>query len=143
MSNRNQPQSITDAARLLPFIELEEIRTYSISAERKEPESRQDNSDEMRAQIRHDPDRIELRVKHIHHEDIASFTIDLAAIFRLSEPLEITATAIQEFAEKVAFMTLVPYLREGIATMAAKLGVQIPLLAIVRQGEIQFTKATP
>ena len=37
-------------------------------------------------------------------------------------------------------MTLVPYLRESVHTTAARLGVKVPMLGIVRQGDFTLSR---
>jgi hypothetical protein len=79
--------------------------------------------------------RVRQRVK----TDEAEITADFEAEYRFSESGgRISKEAQVEFAEKVAFMALVPYLRESVHTTAMRLGVKPPLLGMVRQGEFRL-----
>lgn len=67
----------------------------------------------------------------------AEYVADCEIVYILSENVDVTEGVSMEFAERVAFMAVYPYLRASISSSAARLGLPIPLLGIVRQGEFQ------
>ncbi|KQR31101.1 hypothetical protein [Curtobacterium sp. Leaf154] len=66
------------------------------------------------------------------------FIADLQAQYETPERLEVSQELRTEFAERVAFFTVYPYLRASIQTAAARMGVPAPVLAIVRAGQFKL-----
>lgn len=66
------------------------------------------------------------------------FLADFQAQYGLPEPLTLSDEVRAEFAERVAFFTVYPYLRASIQMTASRMGVPAPVLAIVRAGEFKL-----
>lgn len=62
----------------------------------------------------------------------ATFMADMAAHWEFPDAVSFRADTVIEFAERVAFMTVYPYLRESIATTAARMNQPIPTLGLVK-----------
>lgn len=69
----------------------------------------------------------------------AEFVADMEARYALPAKFEIAEAVQQEFATRVAFMAVYPYMRTSVQTMAMRLGVPAPVLGIVRQGGMSVT----
>lgn len=66
------------------------------------------------------------------------FVADAQAIYGLPEKCDISQDIRKEFAERVAFFAVYPYLRASIQMSASRMGVPAPVLAIVRSGEFKL-----
>lgn len=64
-------------------------------------------------------------------EYIADYTVVYSVPGEADFPTELTG----EFAERVAFMAVYPYLRASIFGSATRLGLPVPVLGIVKQGD--------
>ena len=49
--------------------------------------------------------------------------------------IDLGQAAIHSFIEKVALMAARPFLREGIATIAARMELPVPVLGLMKQGQ--------
>lgn len=67
----------------------------------------------------------------------AEYVSDVEAIYALPEVVDVATDILSEFAGRVAFMAVYPFLRASIFGSAARLGQEIPVLGIVRQGEFE------
>ncbi|TFH51789.1 hypothetical protein E4J66_10745 [Actinomyces viscosus] len=129
-----------NARDLLPVLELNRVTAYEVAGKRVPSSETTEIKSSMESMIGGEEGvafifRVRQRVK----TDEAEITADFEVEYRFSEPGgQISEDALVEFAEKVAFMALVPYLRESVHTTAMRLGVQPPLLGMVRQGEFRL-----
>lgn len=128
------------ARDLLPVLELNRVTPYEVAGRRVPSPETTEIKNSMESMIGGEEGvdfvfRVRQRVKTYEAEIIADFEAE----YRFSEPGgQISEEAQLEFAEKVAFMTLVPYLRESVHATAMRLGVRPPLLGMVRQGEFRL-----
>ena len=128
------------ARDLLPVLELNRVTPCEVAGKRISTPEATEITSSMKSMIGGEEGetfvfRVQQRVKTREAEITADFEVE----YRLSEPGgQISEEAQIEFAEKVAFMTLVPYLRESVHATAMRLGVQPPLLGMVRQGEFRL-----
>jgi hypothetical protein len=77
------------------------------------------------------------RFRSRYTDQNGEYVADFEAIYVLPEVVDVHQDILNEFAERVAFMTIYPYLRASIYASAARLGLPIPVLGIVRQGEFE------
>jgi len=68
------------------------------------------------------------------------FFVDLGAVFRFERPSERKRTAylVNEFMSQVGVMAAFLYLREAVGALASRTGVEIPVLGLLRRGEVQL-----
>lgn len=71
--------------------------------------------------------------------DDYSLETEHAAVWNVDIPLLPDGEAIADFIQKVAFMTVYPYVREALATSACRLGLPAPTLSLVRQGDVDLS----
>lgn len=128
------------ARDLLPVLELNRVTAYEIAGKRVPSPETTEITSSMESMIGGEEGvALVFRVRQRVKTDEAEITADFEAEYRLSESGgRISEEAQVEFAEKVAFMALVPYLRESVHTTAMRLGVRPPLLGMVRQGEFRL-----
>ena len=75
------------------------------------------------------------RFRMVFTDENAEYVADIAAVYAVTEPLSLGQDLFGEFAERVAFMTVYPFLRSSVYGSAARLGQPIPVLGLVRPGE--------
>lgn len=66
------------------------------------------------------------------------FVSDFQARYMLQGPSDIPKPVRAEFAERVAFFAVYPYLRASIQMTASRMGVPAPVLEMVRAGEFSL-----
>ena len=128
------------ARDLLPVLELSRVTPYEIAGKRVPSPETTEIQSRMESMIGGtERATFVFRVRQLVKTDEAEITADFEVEYRFAESGgQISEEAQVEFAEKVAFMTLVPYLRESVHTTAVRLGVRPPLLGMVRQGEFRL-----
>lgn len=131
-----QPIRVGSAAELLDHTELSEIRTYALSADRHESQDAEPAN--VTVSVRTDREWLETRCRLTLATDDATLVVDRSAIFSHREPIEASDPAIREFVEKVGVMSVYPYLREGVFTLASHLGVSPPVMALIRAGQVRL-----
>lgn len=133
-------RSYQSARDLLPVLDLSRVTAYEIAGRRVPSPETTEITSSMESMIGGEEGvAFAFRVRQRVKTDEAEITADFEAEYRFSESGgRISKEAQVEFAEKVAFMALVPYLRESVHTTAMRLGVKPPLLGMVRQGEFRL-----
>lgn len=71
------------------------------------------------------------------------FVADVQARYGLPGKCEVSADIRTEFAERVAFFAVYPYLRASIQMSASRMSAPAPVLAIVRNGEFKLGEQLP
>lgn len=139
MSEPAPAKTPADARELLDFINLTDVRYYEVSARRvDDPEDRPDEPQPtMELMEHHDDQKLIARFRMTVATRAADLKADLAVHYAISEPLHLTPPVVAEFLEKVAVMAAYPYLRESIATSAVRLGIDVPTLGLMKQGDLQ------
>lgn len=85
--------------------------------------------------------RFRYRFRVRHTDEWAEYVADIEAVYAAEEPAEVDEDVSSDFAGRVAFMAVYPFLRASIFNSAARLGQPIPVLGMVRQGEFQTGEA--
>lgn len=135
--------TVSDIHHLVKIVEIVEVRTYVASAMRKMIRDAGEASDEVSTELdfmeRHSATQVECRFKMTVEVPEATYVADIGAIYELAEPIEPTQDLIAEFAERIGFMSVFPYLREAISGLATRLNLPAPVLGIVRPGDFRIT----
>jgi hypothetical protein len=132
---------------LVPMVELLDVRFFEVSgvvdrtaigvAETSgEAETSAESESPTQLQLGQSEDRrqIGVSVRMEAKTDLASFVVAAGVEYSCSEAVELTEGVKAEFANRLAFMTLVPFLREGLITTAARLRVNPPVVPLIRAG---------
>jgi hypothetical protein len=130
-----------DVAALVAVIDLEDIycieergRRIEWSEEELQSRTFPETSNSMGVSV--DANRVRYRFRSIYSDVAAEYVADWEALFILPEGEELVAGELtQQFAEKVAFFAVYPYLRASIYGSASRLNQAVPVLGIVRQGQ--------
>lgn len=86
--------------------------------------------------LRSSDTEIEVRMRMQLESAAARLVADIGISYSLTKPIAPSESALKEFVERVAVMALFPYVRESLHTSAARLGVDPPVLGIIRAGEL-------
>lgn len=134
--------AVSSASEMLPLIELTAITSYEIAGRRaSSPEADPIGADDLNVMIRGDERSLETRARmHVVSTD-AEFVADVSATYTYSHALEVPQEVVTEFVERVGIMTVFPYLREAIHTTASRLGVDQPVLGLIRAGGFRLNLA--
>lgn len=134
--------TVYDSARdLLPVLELTGVTAFEIAGRRLDSQESTETQSSMESMLGDDDGALAFRVRQHVKTGQAEILADYGVEYRITDPsASVSGKARVEFAEKVAFMTLVPYLRESVHTTATRLGVKVPMLGIVRQGDFTLSR---
>jgi hypothetical protein len=133
---------VSSAVELLPLIELTAITTYEVRGARVTREEQGvSGADDLQVLVRGGDDSLETRVRMQVLTEEAELLADVGATYSFSEPLELPQEVVAEFVERVGVMAAFPYLREAIHTTATRLGVNVPVLGLLRSGSFSLNLA--
>ncbi|WP_243077347.1 hypothetical protein [Microbacterium sp. SS28] len=82
--------------------------------------------------------RMHFRFRSVFADERAEFVADIELIYSISEQVTFDEAIHREFAERVAFMAVYPFIRTSIFGAAGRLSLPAPILGIVRQGEFSL-----
>ena len=85
----------------------------------------------------HTDNSLSFRFRMVFTDENAEYVSDVAAEYSIPEQVVVDDQVQLEFAERVAFMTVYPYMRASIFGSAVRLGQPAPILAIVRPGDFK------
>jgi hypothetical protein len=75
------------------------------------------------------------RFRAISTDEYAEYVTDVEIVYVTERDVRATERLLTEFAERVAFMAVYPFIRASIYGSATRLGLPAPVLSIIRQGE--------
>lgn len=122
---------------LLDGLELTEVRTYLLHGERAN--SVADEEARIAVAVKHEGVLLEVRCKMTASTGDSELSVDRSAVFTLGHPQSIPASVLGEFVEKVGVMTIYPYLRESLFSLASSLGIAPPVMGLLRAGTVKLT----
>ncbi|MEV8238485.1 hypothetical protein AB0P23_24840 [Rhodococcus sp. NPDC077669] len=131
------PRTVTDARELLELSELTDVIFYEVSGRRTTDADT--SSVSIQIALRHEALVIEVRCRATVTGAGGEYLSDASAVFTLNAPIAAAEQVITEFVERVGVMSVYPYLRESISQSAAKLGLERPVLKLLRPGEVHVT----
>jgi hypothetical protein len=121
------------AGEMLAHLQLTEIRTYAISGRRDDAPSTEDISPDLG--IRLSPDEIETRMRIAFNTGQARLEAEMAVVYKLLTPMNLWSNVMTEFIERAAALAVYPFVREAVFATAARMGIDAPVLGLIRQGE--------
>ncbi|WP_328660199.1 hypothetical protein [Nocardia salmonicida] len=131
----------TDASELLALAELVDIVFYECSG-RRSPGG-EESPLSIQIALGREELGLEVRCRATISGAGGEYIADASAVFAFQEPIEATEEAITDFAARVGVMAVYPYLRESITQSSAKLGLERPVLRLLRPGETRLTANSP
>lgn len=140
-------RSISDVSELLALAKFSEVTYYELSGQRTEapeqatpeaPPGEEEGGAPLQVLLRHDAERIQVRVRCEAEGQGAQYVADVAAEFALAEPVDAPAAVLREFVERVGVMAVYPFVREALHTTASRLRMQAPLLQLLRANQVDL-----
>lgn len=146
MTTKSKRPLIESVEDLVPLLTLTGFRQFEISGKRAEaiPIEKSESTDlkalpepQMDVQImeNHTDQHIEARFRATVDNGVGVFLIDIGLLYNFSEPIDLGRVAINNFIERIAIMAAWPFIREGIATTAARMELPVPVLGLMKQGQ--------
>ena len=146
MAAKSKRPLIKSVEELVPFLNLVALRQYEISGKRTEatPMEKSESADlesltepQMDVQImeNHNEQHIETRFRATVDNGVGVFLTDIGLLYNFSEPIDLEQVAINNFIERIAIMAAWPFIREGVATTAARMELPVPVLGLMKQGQ--------
>jgi hypothetical protein len=146
------PKVIGTVEALIEYIELTGLRAFEISGKRSDktpddgpqdaPGSDTEPSGNISMQIMesHGPDFIETRFRVNVEGSGGDYIADFGLHYSFSEPLQLEQAAIEGLLSRVAVMSAWPFIREAVATTAARMELEVPVLGLVKQGQFEVSR---
>ncbi|MGF1661885.1 MAG: hypothetical protein ACFCVG_05360 [Kineosporiaceae bacterium] len=128
------PREIGDVLEFLDIVELSDVSYHEIGGRRTVGSGEESQS--VAVLFAWDPSQVVVRTRLQLHAQDAEYKVDVATFYTLSEPATLTESAQSEFGAKVAVMAAYPYLRSGLFDMATRLRAALPVLGLLRQGQV-------
>lgn len=130
---------VTAIEDLVGLAELVGVRWYEVSGRRAEdgvPSADLPEGTTLNLAVleHHSPEELEARFKATATGPEADFSVDFAILYRFGEDIDPSDAVVQDFLEKVAVMAAWPFLREAVATTAARMALPVPVLGLMKQG---------
>jgi len=149
MSNE-APRPVQTIGELMDLANLSDMTVYELSGQRLEPadddppvevpSGNEPGDAPMQVFVRHDPERIQVRVRIEAQSPEALFVADIAAEFHLSAPVSAPEEVLREFVERVGVMAAYPYLRESLHSTAARMRLTPPLLQLLKANRVRMVQ---
>lgn len=132
-------REIQSIEELVAEVELIGIQTFEIGGKlRDAPVDPEDvNVFGVHTAMQNDDLHLSTRFKLEFRGAAADIVVDAAAHYKFTVPTTYSRPLAIEFAERVGFMTVYPFLREAVFTTAARMELETPILGLMKAG--QFT----
>ncbi|WP_255789209.1 hypothetical protein [Mycobacteroides abscessus] len=127
-----------DVKELLDRSELTDVVLYENSSRRVDDAVAPEFT--LQVLTRLDEQEFEVRCKVTAAGKGGQYVADAGAVFSLQSPCKIEDGLARDFAEKVGVMTVYPYLRSAVGQSAAILGLDRPVLPLLRAGAIKLNR---
>ena len=145
MTNYIEPRTLKHVEELLDVVELVAFETYEIHgvSTGKPAGTEVESHYGIQASFERDDDNLKFRFTLTFNVDLGQYKVDMASVYKLSEQVTIPEAVNVEFAERVAFMAVYPFIREHVFGIATRLQHPIPVLGLVRQGGFKLAANEP
>lgn len=127
---------------LVKAVELREIITYKVAGERvvNEIEDLADSAQKLDGMCRADAALVETRFQMTFEGPGVTYFADHGLVFRFeaANTRPLPKQVLGEFMSTVGAMAAFPYLRESITGLAARMGMPVPVIGLLRRGDLSF-----
>ena len=145
MTSKVEAKRVVSSARdLLEYIDLQDIFFVELNATKRLGESDEElniaPTETNRVLQRVTDTEIDVRSINDVETGDAKYHVDVVVRYGLTEPLELTPEANQEFVERVAIMAAWPYVREAMADLSRKIRATPVTLGMLKDGQVRATQ---
>ncbi|AQY01623.1 hypothetical protein [Microbacterium foliorum] len=140
MTKAKKVAAVETIEDLVSLISLKEIRFYEVGSRAKAPGDGLGEPPEVSLGYseRTENDELEDRFRFVFETEVADYLVELSAIYGLKEPRTVRQEVRVDFAERIGFMAVFPFVREALINGAARLGKRGPLLDFMRPGDLKI-----
>lgn len=132
-------ETVATLADLVRIVDVRDVIFHELSGKRSEDvEEDQQEPLATRVLVRNTEGILGVRFQTNLNSFGGSYVADAEVVYAISEQVEIEPPALQEFLERVAMMTVYPYLRAAIADTATRLSLKRPVLGLLRAEEVHL-----
>ncbi|GLZ41112.1 hypothetical protein [Actinokineospora sp. NBRC 105648] len=139
------PDQRAQLQEMVADLELVQVRCYEVRARARDGFASADDVEvaegdpvDMRVLVRHADDRLGVRVRtDIQSKDVEVY-VDIAVYYAVPPGAEYPRDVQASFVSSVAIFTVFPFLRETIADVTRRVGVDPHLLRLLRPGDIDI-----
>lgn len=135
----NSSRQISDARELVGIAELTDVNFYKLYAEAEQGLTA--TLPVMEIELNESHDFLMVRMNLSMSTEHANYAVDAVVTYEYQEPVTFDENVRSEFIEKAAIMALYPFLREAIVDLASKLRHPLPILGLLRPGDIHINQS--
>ena len=125
--------------------DLDHIQFFKLSAELDEAAGPEDALDEpdpsYDLKFFSEGELLGVRVATTVNLGIGKAIVDVAAHYRVHAPVNISEEGLLDFANRIAVLALVPYIRQAVADLTQRVFGSAALMPVIRQGELTFGRS--
>jgi hypothetical protein len=140
MTDASEVAVVASIEDLVSLISLKEIRFYEVGSRTKALGNGSGETPKVSLGYseRSENEELEDRFRFVFETDVADYLVELSAIYDLKEPRTVPQAIRVDFAERIGFMAVFPFVREALVNGAARLGKTGPLLDFMRPGDLKI-----
>lgn len=133
-------REVESIEELVGLVHLVEIRPFEFRATASAPPAEEFSQPDINIEYSemHTAETLIDRFRFIATTADAEYIADIAAVYEIEEPVEVPTPIRIDFAERIGFMSVFPFLRESLITSAARLSRRAPLLDLMRPGDLKI-----
>lgn len=138
-TEQTEPHRVTEVRELLELLELTSVRFVELSARLAEEERDAEMDIDVAVTNLQTEVSFNQRFRMSIQHPRADLAVEVETGYTAKDPITYTPEIGTEFIERVAIMAAFPFLREGLASLASKLELPVPILGLLRAGQFKVT----
>lgn len=147
MGELASPRRVASAAELVQDVgvSIDGFTFYKVAAEVRDDftgpitiDEESEVSPSYALKLRNENGGIGVRLSTHLELAIGTVDVDVAIDYSLTETVEVPQHVLLEFANEVGVMALIPYVRESIANLSARVFNRAVLMPMIQRGELSF-----
>lgn len=145
----DSPREITRVDDLVEIANLADVYFLEIAAKRAYRDAELDSDSGIEAMLRNlniatrvmEDEAFEARFRILIEAPQADIVVDVVTTYALNEPAVLLEAVTQEFVQRVAIMAAWPFIRSQVFLLASQLGIEVPVLPLIKQGMLALEKS--
>ncbi|WDF34529.1 hypothetical protein PTW37_06425 [Arthrobacter agilis] len=146
MTEDEQPKTPVDSiAQLVDLVELQSVEFFELSARAKAGfddsiGAEEDEPPQFRLNLQAMEGLIRVRLRADIKARLGEVAVDAAINYTVQNDFEVRRDLALDFANRIAVMALLPYMREAIHSQTTRVFGEGLLMPVLRAGDLQFTE---